>query len=123
MSIINSTLIVQAFHFFIAYVAIKYFFFKQAYHEIAAQDSLQESLVRSVQVGQMQVERNEQNLQEHWRRARDYFLRHRPSFKEEPLIGGPVVPSIVMPIIEKTQIENSAPAIAHVLMQKVDHGK
>ncbi len=123
MSIINSTLIVQAFHFFIAYVAIKYFFFKQAYHEIATQDTLQESLVRSVQSGQMQVERNEQNLQEHWRRARDYFLHHRPSFKEEPLIGGPVIPSIVIPTIEKSRIEDIAPFIADALLQKVGHGK
>ena len=82
MSVINFTLIVQVVHFFIAFFLIKYFFFKPALAHINAEETLQESLVSSVQEHQAAVvAHKEKEITDHWQALRAYFAQNVPSLK------------------------------------------
>ena len=48
MALINATLIIQAIHFFIAYLMIKHLLFKPALAEIQKEDAVQESLIATL---------------------------------------------------------------------------
>lgn len=81
MSIINATLVAQAIHFFIAYLLIKYLFFKPVFVQIEQEDTLQASLIATVQAHQQKVAQKEQDLVTQWHSLRNYFSAHVPVIK------------------------------------------
>lgn len=119
MAFINGTLIVQVFNFGIAFVLIKYFFFKPVLAHIAAEDSLQESLIASVQEHQSHVAAKEQELKEHWQSVRRYFAEHVPSLRSTSIFSKR--PDIVIPEFGASQINRAAQEAADALVKKVDH--
>lgn len=119
MSIINSTLIIQAVHFLIAYLLIKFFFFRYAHEAIHAEDSLQEALVQNVQRAQIQVAQKEEELKQRWLDARVFFSDHIPLFKKRFIRSQEY--SGVSPSTQQhaLQSEKSAAYFVDLLMQKV----
>ena len=100
MSVINATLIVQVVHFFIAFALIKYFFFKPTFAHINAEETLQESLVNSVQEHQKTVAEKEKEISDQLQDVRTYFAQNVPSLKAQPLLVSSR-PSVVIPHFNK----------------------
>ncbi len=120
MSIINFTLVIQAINFLIAFFIVKYFFFKNAVFQINAENTLQESLVSTVQEHQMAVNAKEQELAGHWQAMRSYFAKYAPSLKASPIFPSKK-PSIVVPAFEQSAIKDATRSLAAQLVKKVDH--
>lgn len=119
MSFINITLLIQAFHFFIAFLIIKHFFFKQAFGHIQVEDALQESLITTVQDHQLAVAQKEQELVAHWQAARHYFGQNVPSLKQEQFFAK--TPPVVVPKLDTNAVQDAARSCAQELIKKVDH--
>lgn len=79
MSIINGTLLAQAFHFFIAFYLIKYFFFKPIWAHIQAEQAAQKSLVDTVQTYQQKIRDKEDEIAAVWEHAHVHFSHTIPS--------------------------------------------
>lgn len=120
MSIINFTLVIQALNFLIAFFIIKYFFFKSAVFQIHAEDTLQESLVSTVQEHQMAVTTKEQELTNHWQAMRSYFVNNAPSLKSSPLFVSKK-PSVIVPEFEQSAVKDATRSLAAQLIKRVDH--
>jgi hypothetical protein len=120
MSIINATFVIQAGNFVLAFLLIKYFFFKSVYGEIQAEDDFQKSLVTTVQEHQVLVGNKERELVEHWQAVRTYFVQHTPLLKHEPLFGQKK-PMIEFPHFDPLAIEGAIKRLEHELGEKVNH--
>jgi hypothetical protein len=121
MAIINATLIVQAFHFYIAYLIIKHIIFRPTLDEIKKEDSFQESLIVMIQKHQLSISQKEQQLIEHWQRVRNYFAQNIPLLKEEPYVSFEKKSKIIITRFEKNELEREASTISDQLIKKVDH--
>ncbi len=119
MAFINGTLVVQAINFSIAFYLIKYLFFKPVLAHITAEDSLQESLIASVQEHQSQVAAREHELKEHWLSVRRYFAENVPSLRSSSHASKR--PDIVIPEFEVADVQRAAHQAADALVKKVDH--
>lgn len=119
MSIINATIVVQAFHFFIAYLLIRYCFFKPVVIQIQAEDAHQESLIAMVQAHQQLVAQKERELVDQWNGMRRYFAQHTPSLKPELFITQR--PSMVTPQFDAQEIAHAAEQLEKELLQRIRH--
>ena len=119
MAFINCTIIVQAINFFIAFFIIKYFFFKPVLAQINAEDSLQESLLATIQTHRATVAQKEQELAEQWGAAQQYFDKNIPSIRQEPFFASKS--PILKPEFEQRVINETAAHAMRQLIKKVDH--
>jgi hypothetical protein len=120
MTVINFTLVIQIIHFFIAFILIKYFFFKPAIGQLHADDAYQESLIAKVQNGHITIGHKEQALISQWQAMRAYFADHSPGLKPEPLVGD-AKPKIVIPVLERAAIDHMAQTLSETVVKKVEH--
>lgn len=121
MAIINVTLLIQAFHFFIAYIMIKNILFKPALLHIQAEDALQESLILTIQERQLLIAHKEQALAAHWQRVREYFAQNAPELKEVHLASFEKIPQVTLSEFEKSSMHEYAQKVSDQLVKKVDH--
>ncbi len=119
MTLINCTLIVQAINFFIAFLIIKYCFFKPVVAEIHAEDALQESLMNTVQARRKIVAEKEQELLSQWQSAQQHFEHNTPSLRQEPFFS--TKPSLVKPHFDHRMVDDVAKRVATELIKRVDH--
>lgn len=118
MSIINATLVAQAFHFFIAYLLIKYLFFKPIFKQIEQEDKLQESLIANVQSHQQSVALKEQDLITQWHSLRNYFASHVPPVKPVD-IPKSSHPQVTLPKLDQAQLDASVSRAHEEIVKKV----
>lgn len=117
---LNSTLIVQAVHFFIAYCVIRWVIFKPAVAVVMHEDALFTSLRSDVAERQSTIEQKNHELATHWSSCKLYFARHAP----KDGIARPVPQATsyidVIPISQK-DIDIRVKETAVVLVDKVVH--
>lgn len=119
MALINATILVQAIHFFIAYLMVKYLLFKPALAEIQKEDAVQESLIATLQDHQVLLAQKEQDLVNEKKRAQGEFARTIPSLDSSLLLKK--MPNIIIPQFQKSELENLADAMSKKLITQVDH--
>lgn len=118
MSIINATLVAQAFHFFIAYLLIKHLFFKPVFAQIEQEEKLQESLITTVQSHQHTVALKEQELTAQWQALKKYVAAHMPVIK--PIdISFRTKTHIELPHIAPEQLNKSISEASQEIIKKV----
>lgn len=120
MALINATLVVQAIHFYIAFLMIKHLFFKPLFAQIEQENSLQESLISTVQKQQMRVAEKEQALKDQWQQLKAYFAREAPAI-HAPLFSEAEHAPIKIPGIPSDQIKKVISQTAQSIVQKVEH--
>lgn len=121
MAIINATIFVQAFHFSIAYLIVKYVLFKPALKEINDENALQKSLIKTIQNHQEAITKKEQQLQVHWQKSLSYFSHHMPALKEEYTVLHEKIPHLILPRYNKLDLEESVQTVSKELKKKVSH--
>lgn len=119
MSVINFTLFVQMLHFFIAFLLIKYFFFKLAVAHIQAEDNFQDILISTVQQHQATVIQKEKDIIEHWTHMQEYFAAHAPSIKKEPEYSSKT-PPLIHPTFNQDQVAEEITQLADVVQKRID---
>lgn len=119
MAFINSTLILQAAHFIIAFYLIKYFLFRPVFAYIETEDALQESLVSAIQEHQAAVAHKEHDLAAHWQMLRLHFAQNVPSLKMHRILSSKA--AIVMPQLASEKMQTLAQEVAKKLVSQVDH--
>ena len=119
MALINATLIVQAIHFFIAYLIVKHLLFKPALAEIQKEDAVQESLIATLQDHQFLLAQKEQELINEKKRAQEEFARAIPSLDSSLLLKK--MPNVVIPQFQKSELEGLADTMSLELITQVDH--
>jgi hypothetical protein len=120
MSIINGTLIVQAFHFYIGFLIVKHILFKPAVTHIQAQDTLHESLITTIQEYQRTVVSLEQEATYKAAALRTYFAINAPQLTREPL---PLCPSLLVRTIplETQELTRQSKEVAAHIVPRMDH--
>jgi len=119
MALINATLIVQAIHFFIAYLLVKHFLFKPAVAEIQKEDAVQESLIATLQDHQFLLAQKEQELVQEKKRAQQDFSGAIPNL--ESSVVEKKMPSVVIPQFKISDLQETARQVSQQLITEVDH--
>lgn len=120
MALINATLVVQAFHFYIAFLMIKHLFFKPIFFHIEQENSLQETLINTVQKQQLRVAEKEQAIKDQWQQLRSYFVSESPHIKPTSIQKNKQ-DSIKVPVLSDTQIQKVISQTAESIIKKVGH--
>lgn len=120
MALINATLVAQAIHFYLAFLLIKHLFFKPIFSVIQEENSLQESLIATVQQQQGRVTQKEQALKEGWNSLRVYFARQAPCLQEQTAAKTPRA-GIEAPHLGNDLIQKEIAQVAASIISKVEH--
>lgn len=120
MSIINATLVAQAIHFLIAYLLIKYLFFKPVFEQIEQEDTLQESLINTIQSQQNIVAQKEQDLITQWHALKNYFATH-VALVPSVSFGAHKRTQVQLPQLESQDINKAITQLTKEIVKKVKH--
>lgn len=120
MTVINFTLVIQAINFFIAFLLIKFFFFKTAVVHIQAEETLQKTLNNRVGKFQELVNIQEQKLKSQWQEMVSYFSGNSPSLKPKPFFAEKLSP-IGLPEIDPKALKLEVAKLTTELINRVNH--
>lgn len=121
MQIINATLIVQMVHFGIAYLIIRYLFFKPAVDQLKAEKDLQTSLFLTIQGYQAAITRKEQEIAADWQHARAVFAERTPLLKKPVFADVHARSQVVLPVLEKETVMQAAQQVTAHLVKELMH--
>lgn len=89
---INATLVVQVFHFCIAYGMIKKFFLRPFMQVINHEDAQLLELRTAITQEKVVLERARDYKEERWQECQRYFYEHAPSVDQAYMQIGPAMP-------------------------------
>jgi len=81
MTVINATLIVQAIHFFIAYVILRTLFFAPAIRELDAEKDEQLRLEGTIEQVKLALERKQAIRDAQWREVQQFYAQNCPQIR------------------------------------------
>ena len=120
MTVINFTLVIQAINFFIAFLLIKFFFFKTAVDHIQSEETLQKTLNAKVGNYQELVNSQEQKLKNQWHNMVRHFSFNSPSLKPKPFFVQKLSPRS-LPEIDPEARTQEITQLTKELINKVNH--
>ncbi len=121
MTIINATLIVQLFHFSLAFFLIKYLLFKPVLAQIDQESCLHDSLITTVQSHQQVVTQREREIAQHWAALRQYAQRHAPAISFATRASATIPEVMPYASFSEQEIKKTVDAIAQEMVARVQH--
>lgn len=119
---LNSTLIVQAIHFAIAYCIIKYLFFEPVYAQIQLDDALTQEREHALAQAKQLVTQKERKIALSWQESQNYFARHIPaSDSSDASLHTNIVPELRVEPIKPETIYAAVRDVENSLVKKVSH--
>ncbi len=119
---LNSTLIVQAIHFAIAYGIIKYLFFQPVYALIQQERAEQEQRENALAYAKQLITQKERKLVMSWQESQDYFARHIPALESSDLhLHKDIIPELRVEPIKPETIYAAVRDVENSLVKKVSH--
>ena len=85
MTVINATLIVQAIHFFIAYIILRTLFFAPAIRELEAEKGEQLHLEGTIEEVKVSLERKQTIRDVQWREVQQFYAQNCPQIGDGDL--------------------------------------
>ena len=117
---INSTLIVQMIHFFIAYGLLKKFLFKPVFYEIEQEDQLRFDLMYAVESRTVLIAQRERALREQWQEYRKKFAQKNPLQTEKlNIIVNGVSPDAILVEVDSQKINQLADTVTSSLLKRL----
>jgi len=118
---INATIIVQAVHFFIAYLLLKHFFLRPAFAIIDTEQAEKAVLQATVDSRLVVVQQKEGAQREHWRSAQRALVAMVPPISKLPVVvKGGIAATALEPIPHKV-INDRASAAAQAIVAEISH--
>jgi len=118
--LINGTLLVQIFHFLIAYVLLRYLFFKPVYGIIEKEDNAQKKQQDLLQDQKTRIAQQITLKREAWQECQHYFKHHAPSLvNQEPIDHK--VPGIIVSAVPQEQVQKIRKELKELIISKVEH--
>jgi len=78
---INITLLIQAFHFLIAYLLLRYFLFTPVWHAVTQEQGEQDILVHAIEDQKNKIALGESKKYARWLSYQSYFSRQTPDLE------------------------------------------
>lgn len=78
---INITILIQAFHFLIAYLLLRYFLFVPVWRVVTQEQTKQDTLVQAIEDRKNQIALGESKKYERWLSYQSYFARQTPDLE------------------------------------------
>lgn len=101
---IDATIIVQAIHFFIAYVILRTLFFRPALQELEMQKAEKQGLEDRIQYTKMVLEKKQHIRDEQWHETREFFDQNKPQVEEIDLFFfRDITPELKAPHISESE--------------------
>lgn len=117
---INATLVLQAFHFFIAYVLIKNLLLKPAVILLYAQEKQTRDLLSTIKSYTHAVQQKEHEKNSLWAHTQSFFARHTPVL-EKFISGKPTsVQQLVIPQISENQRSQTTEKLEETIITSWD---
>jgi hypothetical protein len=85
MTVINATLIVQAVHFFIAYIILRTLFFAPAIRELEVEKGEQLHLEDTIEEVKVSLERKQAIRDAQWREVQQFYSQNSPQISDGDL--------------------------------------
>lgn len=115
---INLTLLVQAFHFFVAYLLIRYLFLEPILQIIYQKEKKEHDLIASIARHKQNVAVKEQDKKNIWKHCQRYFISKTPNLHDPELISFSIkAKSISIPTISDDQIKHNAKILKETIME------
>lgn len=121
---INLTVIIQAFHFFLAYSLIRHFLLKPIAGIIHQQEHEHRDLLADINRQKEQVKIHEQEKKHIWLLCQRYFAKHSPQPGDKEITHFRLdIPDLKTPVIDPECIEKQAQAIEKVILHNAASAK
>ncbi len=116
---INATLIVQAFHFFVAYLLFRTLFFRPAVKAIQEEQQEKDGLKSVLAEREVALEKKSEEKKRAWQKAQEQFAQATP-----PVVGSrveriDVEPAEAAELPSNDEIESLAEDVKQVIIKKV----
>jgi hypothetical protein len=117
---INFTLIIQACNFIIAYLILRFLFFKPAYHAIEEERSYHQTLSDRIETGQAMLNHLNLEKQQEWQTYQQDFSRSTPNTSQPDLyIYKGITPEIFPTPIDENQRQQLELDMVQTILKKV----
>jgi|GEM_PF-1600567 len=119
---LNTTIIVQAIHFAIAYVIIKFLFFDPVCAQIKDDAILVQERENNLAQARQLVTQKERKTILSWQESQQYFARHTPIVEQSELyVFKNIVPQLHVEPIKSETIYSLVRDVENSLVKKVSH--
>ncbi len=119
---LNGTLVAQAINFFIAYVLLRWLYFKPAIAQIKQEEESTTDVKNIISERDLAIKRKQQQQKEYWLACQQYCKEQMPSIRKPDFLAfvadAPVIEQLVCDETELKQLSN---VVTDVLVQRIDH--
>jgi hypothetical protein len=120
--IINLTLVVQAFNFFIAYLLIRYVLLRPALGVLDAERAVRRQFLQEIENIKQSLTVKEQERKKRWQECQEYMAQQKPPLEVQDLyIFKDITPSLTAAPLDQRDITKAVNAVADALRSQVDH--
>ena len=119
---LNGTLFAQAINFFIAYVLLRWLYFKPAIAQIKQEEESTTDVKNIISERSLAIERKQQQQKEHWLACQQYCQEQMPSIaKPDFLMFAVDTPAIEQFVCDEIKLKQLSNMVTDVLAQRIDH--
>lgn len=118
---INATLLIQAFHFFVAYIILKQLLFKPAIAVIEGEQAEHDSLRAAVAARHVLVQQKERERLGQWREYQQQFLIKIPPLDVERYVVKGIAPVFTYESLPAKTLHEDAKRLSAAIVAQVDH--
>ena len=117
--VINATMLVQAFNFFIAYLLLRTLLFKPAIKAIQEEQREEEHLKTLIKEREEKLQDIEEQKKQAWQEAQEEFSNATPEVKPEYITKVDVEPVVEEKKLTDKEIEKLADDVQKAILKKV----
>lgn len=118
---INLTLLIQVINFIIAYIILRFLFFRPVVAVIKREDQEKDSLLDTIEQRRIMLQDREKERQELWRQCQYYFIEHAPQMPSRLQMTIAALPEQQLPSLDQKTIEKYSELVTDAIVQKVRH--
>ena len=119
---LNGTLIAQAINFCIAYVLLRWLYFKPAIVQIQQEEEITTHVKNTISSRSLAIKQKQRQQKEQWLACQQYCQEQMPSIAQPDIfVSATDAPVVEQLVCDDAELKKLSDAVTQVLVQRIDH--